>query len=156
KVVRWTVRMLEQDFFAREPATILDVWLLSSPASYARATRALVGEEPTTPYGFFSESAGALIMNIATGGGTLGPQLVHPFMRANLPEAPPWYNEGLGSLYEQAGEEKGHIRGYPNWRLPGLQRAIRAGALPSFPSLLAMNWSQFYQERGDNYAQARY
>jgi hypothetical protein len=157
QIVRWTVQMLERDFFAVEPERILDVWLARDADSYGRVARALTGEDPDTPYGFFSPSAGALIMNIGTGGGTLVHEIVHPFMEANFPEVPPWYNEGLGSLYEQSGEESGHIRGYTNWRLAGLQRAIRRGLLPSFAALTAMNARQFYQEdRGDNYAQARY
>ena len=41
-------------------------------------------------------------MNIATGGGTLVHEIVHPFMAANFEQCPSWFNEGLGSLYEQS------------------------------------------------------
>ena len=47
----------------------------------------LFGDEPETPYGYFSAEHQALIMNIATGGGTLVHEIVHPFMEANVPEA---------------------------------------------------------------------
>ena len=78
-------------------------------------------------------------------------------MEANFPACPPWLNEGLGSLYEQCGEEDGHIHGYTNWRLPGLQKAIKAGDVPSFKTLLAMDSNAFYNEdKGVNYGQARY
>ena len=44
-----------------------------------------------------------------------------------------------------------------NWRLKGLQRAIRADHVPSFESLCSTTSHQFYNEdRGTNYAQARY
>jgi hypothetical protein len=155
--VRWAVTMLKRDFFAGDPDRILDVWLMEDAASYERVAKRLTGEDADTPYGFYSPSAGALIMNIATGGGTLVHEIVHPFMDSNFPSVPPWYNEGLGSLYEQSGEEDGHIVGYTNWRLAGLQRAIQRGILPQFPSLLAMNSKQFYHEdTADNYAQSRY
>ena len=96
-------------------------------------------------------------MNIATGGGTLVHEIVHPFVRANFPKCPAWLNEGLGSLYEQCGERDGHIVGYPNWRLPGLQRAIKADAVPSFKELTSTTDSEFYgDDKGTNYAQARY
>jgi hypothetical protein len=96
-------------------------------------------------------------MNIGTGGGTLVHEIVHPFMEANFSAAPPWLNEGLGSLYEQCGDQNGHIHGYTNWRLPGLQRAIKAKTVPSFKTLTSMNEHAFYNdERGTNYAQARY
>ena len=74
-------------------------------------------------------------MNIATGGGTLVHEIVHPFMAANFPDCPAWFNEGLGSLYEQCGEEDGQIHGYTNWRLAGLQEAIRKKRVPSFKTL---------------------
>jgi hypothetical protein len=157
KIVRWTVSMLKRDFFAAEPSRILDIWLAKDAASYRQVTLALTREEPDTPYGFFSPSAGALIMNIGTGGGTLVHEIVHPFMEANFPSVPPWYNEGMGSLFEQSGEKDGHIVGYTNWRLAGLKQAVARRLLPSFPRLMAMTSHQFYQEdRGDNYAQARY
>ena len=96
-------------------------------------------------------------MNIATGGGTLIHGIVHPFVAANFPHCPAWFNEGLGSLYEQCGEEDGRIHGYTNWRLRGLQEAIRGKHVPSFATLSATTDEQFYNEdRGTNYAQARY
>ena len=96
-------------------------------------------------------------MNIATGGGTLVHEIVHPFVAANFPRCPAWFNEGLGSLYEQSGEMNGEIHGYTNWRLAGLQKAIRAGKLPSFESLCGTSDTEFYEkDRGTNYAQARY
>ena len=96
-------------------------------------------------------------MNISTGGGTLVHEIVHPFVAANFPNCPAWFNEGLGSLYEQSGELDGEIHGYPNWRLPRLQEAIRHGKLGSFETLCHTTDNEFYEkDRGTNYAQARY
>jgi hypothetical protein len=96
-------------------------------------------------------------MNIGTGGGTLVHEIVHPFMEANFPACPAWLNEGLGSLYEQCGDVNGHIHGFTNWRLPGLQQAIRNGNLTSFQTLTSMDATAFYNDqRGINYGQARY
>jgi hypothetical protein len=96
-------------------------------------------------------------MNIATGTGTLVHEIVHPFVRANFPKCPAWFNEGLGSLYEQCGEREGHIVGYTNWRLAGLQRAIKLNAVPSFKELTGTTDYGFYgEDKGTNYAQARY
>jgi len=96
-------------------------------------------------------------MNIATGGGTLVHEIVHPFMAANFPACPAWFNEGLGSLYEQCGERDGRIRGRTNWRLAGLQKAIRKKQVPPFKTLCSTTDGQFYsQDKGTNYAQARY
>ena len=155
--VKWAVERLKQDFFVSDPKDILDIWLFKDAASYQKHTRVLFGETPTTPYGYYSSGHKALIMNIETGGGTLVHEIVHPFMEANFPDCPPWLNEGLGSLYEQCGDVKGHIHGFTNWRLPGLQRVIRAAQVPSFKTLTAMDSNAFYNEdKGVNYAQARY
>src|SRR6267378_1802966 len=155
--VKWAVDHLKQDFFTKDPNDILDIWLFKDRVSYEKHTRLLFGDSPTTPYGYYSSSHKALIMNIATGGGTLVHEIVHPFMEANFPACPPWLNEGLGSLYEQCGEVNGHIHGFTNWRLPGLQRAIREKHVPSFKTLTAMDVNAFYSEdKGTNYAQARY
>jgi hypothetical protein len=155
--VKWAVDRLKQDFFPDDPKEILDIWLFKDKASYEKHTRLLFGEEPTTPYGYYSSSLKALIMNIETGGGTLVHEIVHPFMEANFPACPPWLNEGLGSLYEQCGEVEGHIHGFTNWRLPGLQEAIRSGKVPSFKILTAMDGGAFYNDdKGTNYGQARY
>jgi hypothetical protein len=155
--VKWAVDRLKQDFFPNDPKEILDIWLFKDAASYEKHARLLFGDEPTTPYGYYSSAHKALIMNIETGGGTLVHEIVHPFMEANFPACPPWLNEGLGSLYEQCGDEKGHIHGFTNWRLPGLQKAIRAKQVPEFKDLTAMDANAFYNEdRGVNYAQARY
>ncbi len=155
--VKWAVDRLKQDFFTKDPTEILDIWLFKDETSYRRHTRLLFNEEPTTPYGYYSSRNKALIMNIGTGGGTLVHEIVHPFIEANFPACPPWLNEGLGSLYEQCGEKDGHIRGFTNWRLPGLQQAIKTGKVPSFKTLTAMDSSAFYNDdRGTNYAQARY
>ena len=155
--VRWAVTLLKKDYFAKDPKEILDIWLFKDSASYNKHATDLFGGKPTTPYGYYSSAYKSLVMNIETGGGTLVHEIVHPFVEANFPNCPPWLNEGLGSLYEQSGEQDGHIVGYTNWRLPGLQRAIRRGGLTSFQKLLAMDGRAFYDDdRGTNYAQARY
>ncbi len=153
--VTWAVRRLKESYFQADPDEILDVWLFSDAASYRRYAKELFDDEPTTPYGYYSPRHRALVMNISTGGGTLVHEIVHPFVRADFPEAPAWLNEGLGSLFEQSGERDGRIVGFTNWRLAGLKTAIRAGRLPTFRALTATDTDAFYA--GDtSYAQARY
>lgn len=154
--VRWAVTHLKRQYFRQDPPP-LDVWLFKDAASYERHVKELTGSAPTTPYGFYSPAHKGLFMNIHTGGGTLVHELVHPFIHANFPRCPAWFNEGLASLYEQCGEKNGIIWGYPNWRLPGLQEAIRARRVPSFAKLMKMDEDTFYnRDRGTNYGQARY
>src|SRR5688572_15936719 len=155
--IKWAVEKLKQDFFTQDPKEILDIWLFKNADSYEKHALLLFKAKPHTPYGYYSSEHKSLVMNISTGGGTLVHEIVHPFIEADFPACPPWLNEGMGSLYEQCGEQDGHIHGFVNWRLPGLQRAIKAGEVGSFKDLMAMDVNAFYGDtRGVNYAQSRY
>jgi Papain-like cysteine protease AvrRpt2 len=157
QTVRWATTKLKAQYFAKDPNQILDVWLFKDKASYDSNTLRLFGETPSTPYGYYSPSQRALVMNIATGGGTLVHEIVHPFIEANFPDCPAWFNEGLGSLYEQSQSRDEQIVGMTNWRLAGLQRAIADDRVPSFGTLCATTTNQFYRsDPGTNYSQARY
>ena len=154
--VKWAVDKIKRDYFSEDPEHILDVWLFKDPASYQKHNVELFGEAPTTPYGFYSPSHRALVMDISTGGGTLVHEIVHPFMETNFGRCPSWFNEGLASLYEQSAERNGHIVGLTNWRLRGLQGTITSKRLPSFKDLCGTTTREFYNDAGTNYAQARY
>ena len=109
------------------PRDIVEVWLFGDARSYRRHALAIFGDRPDTPYGYFTPEHQALVMNIATGGGTLVHELVHPYIDNDFPRCPSWLDEGLASLFEQCQDHGGHIWGLTNWRLPGLQEAIAAG-----------------------------
>jgi hypothetical protein len=155
--VRWARERLRADFFKLDPDRVLEVWLFDGKASYQKHTRQVFGDVPTTPYGYYSSRHGALIMNIATGGGTLVHEIVHPYVEANVPDCPSWINEGLGSLFEQSTDRDGHIRGLVNWRLDGLQKAIDEQRTVPLAELVKTTTAEFYGERsGLHYAEARY
>ncbi|BBM86379.1 C39 family peptidase [Candidatus Uabimicrobium amorphum] len=157
RTVRWAVNLLKKDYFSKDPEDIIDIWLFRNRTSYMQNTYKLFGSKPHTPFGYYSRADKVLIMNIRTGGGTLVHEIVHPFMRANFPQCPSWFDEGLASLYEQSREEKGLILGSTNWRLKGLQHAILANRVPKFQTLTSTTRYQFYNEdSGTNYSQARY
>ena len=159
--VKWAVDKLKQDYFQRDPAEIIDIWLFRDRTSYTNHARLLFNDTPTTPFGYYSAQHRALIMNISTGGGTLVHEIVHPFMSANFPNCPAWFNEGLASLYEQASEKQGHIHGKINWRFKGLEQAIKEEKTIPFQQLTGMSDLEFYggsnnANYSQHYAQARY
>ncbi len=157
ETVGWATARLKDAYFDADPPDPPTVWLFRDDASYRRWAKTLFDDEPDTPYGYYTAEHNALVMNISTGGGTLVHELVHPFIDANFPACPSWFDEGLASLYEQCGERDGEIVGYENWRLPGLQEQIEAGVNPSFKALLHTSRDAFYaDETGVHYAQARY
>ncbi|HGG56460.1 MAG TPA: hypothetical protein ENK31_01555 [Nannocystis exedens] len=155
--VRMVLDRLRLDFFSRDPSEPLVAYLFADDSSYRRHAMELFGGEPETPYGYFDPQQRALVINLATGGGTMVHEMVHPLLQANFPAAKPWLNEGLASLFEQSRDREGHLVGMPNWRLPGLHHALRSGRAPSFAELLASDEATFYGEhRGTYYALARY
>jgi len=159
--VKWAVDQLKQEYFTRDPVEIIDIWSFKNRDSYTNHAWQLFQDKPTTPFGYYSAQHQALVMNIATGGGTLVHEIVHPFLRANFPECPAWFNEGLASLYEQSSRKNGRIHGGINWRYKGLEQAIKNGKLISFEKLLATTDHEFYggndnPNYNQHYAQARY
>jgi hypothetical protein len=159
--VKWAVDQLKQEYFRRDPAEIIDIWLFADRKSYTNHAWRLFQDTPTTPFGYYSAPHRALVMNIATGGGTLVHEIVHPFMRANFPECPVWFNEGLASLYEQSSTKNGRIHGKINWRYKALEQAIKDRKLISFQQLTATSNGAFYggasnPNYNQHYAQARY
>lgn len=157
QTIRWAVTRLREAYFSDDPVEIVDIHLFKDDESYVRHAQMLFGDAPETPYGYYLLRHNALLMNIATGSGTLVHEIVHPFLAANFPACPAWFEEGLASLYEQCDERFWEIVGQNNWRLAGLQAAIRADVLPPFATLCATSARSFYKEDpGTNYAQARY
>jgi hypothetical protein len=158
RTVKWAVDKLKQDYFKKDPQQIIDIWLFRDRESYTNNAHVMFNDTPSSPFGYYSEAHYALIMNIATGGGTLVHEIVHPFMRANFPNCPPWFNEGLASLYEASLEKNGHIQGTINWRFKGLEKAIKEGRTISLQRLTSMTAAEFYGGDGysQHYAQARY
>lgn len=153
--LRSKIQLLEKDFFAKRPDKLIEVWLFNGEKSFRRGAKKFFNDTPDTPFGYYSPEASALIMNI-NGLGTLSHELVHPYMEANFPEVPAWFNEGLASLFERPSEKHGHLIGLPNWRLPELKREIRANTLPKLSKLLTTTRDEFYEANYDSYAYARY
>ena len=154
--IRASAEALHRSFFDRarpsEPVLIL---LFESAEPYERLAKKWLGDNPSTPYGYFRRD-NIMVMNVGTGTGTLVHELVHALIRPDFPDVPEWFNEGLGSLFEQCTLAEGDIRGLENWRLPALQRAIRAKKLRSLREMIEDD--DFYGDThvGLNYAQARY
>jgi hypothetical protein len=154
--VRWVTRLLEADYFTKRPDEIIEVWLFKNETTYRKGAKKFFDDEPETPYGYFSPEDNALVMNIGPGAGTLSHEMVHPYMEANFPNVPSWFNEGLASLYEQPRERDGHMWGTTNWRLPGLQSMIKAKTLPTLTTLMKTSREEFYNADFDAYAYARF
>ena len=150
-------RALRATYFDRAaPAEPVLIFLFESAEPYRRLAKAWFNDDDVPHYGFFRRRDRVMLMNVGTGTGTLVHELVHALMAPDFPDVPDWFNEGLASLYEQCSLNVDSIKGHENWRLPALQKAIRAGTLRPLRELIADG--DFYDDArvGLNYAQARY
>jgi hypothetical protein len=154
--VRRAYRALMKTFFVKKPARPIAVYLFRDRRSYEDYNVRHYGEKPSTPYGFFRPDERKLVMNIATGSGTLVHEMTHPLLAADFPGVPVWLNEGMASLYEQCQLTDDSIRGMVNWRLPYLQEAIRKKTLIPLRELVAMPTGEFYRRYSVPYAESRY
>jgi hypothetical protein len=95
---------------------------------------------------------------MAYGSGTLVHEIVHPFMLANFPKCPPWFNEGLASLYEQSNDRDGRMVAQTNQRLKQIHTAIMKRSLPPIETLTNTTRDDFYagKDRLLYYGEARY
>jgi len=155
--VQRTQAAVKSMYFKQDPAQVVQIWLFKDAASYFEYNQSLWNASPGTSFGYYLPKQKRMMMNIASGGGTLTHELVHPYIEANFPRSPLWFNEGLASLYEQSSYKGGKVFGMTNWRLRGLQAVIKADAMPSLEGMMQTNRSQFLgPNREVYYAQARY
>jgi hypothetical protein len=155
-ILHWSIQLLEAEYFKVRPQKLIEIWLFKNERSFRKGAKKFFGDDPDTPYGYYSSEHEAMVMNIGPGAGTLVHEVVHPYMEANFPGVPSWFNEGLASLYERPTERKGHIWGLPNWRLPNLKKQLADKTLPPMTRLLGTTRDEFYDAAFDAYAYARY
>ncbi|MBL9093938.1 MAG: hypothetical protein JNL96_22160 [Planctomycetaceae bacterium] len=150
-------RSLGNAYFRTSPSTPITVLLFNGERSYDCYAEALFGDQGISVYGYYKPERRTLVMNIATGGGTLIHELTHALIDFDFPHVPDWFNEGLASLYEQSRflPNEGELEGLPNWRLPSLQEAVARNRLGSLEALFATDDFRGVNV-GLNYAQARY
>jgi hypothetical protein len=150
-------RAMAQSYFSKPPDRPITVLLFGGEESYNHWAKTLFGDEQISVYGYYKPNLRTLVMNIGTGGGTLVHELTHALIDFDFPDAPDWFNEGLASLHEQCSirRDESGIDGLENWRLRGLQDAIRSGRLRSLESLIRDDRFRG-AEVGLNYAHARY
>jgi hypothetical protein len=151
-------RALHAMYFDTEPSEPVLILLFESRGPYARLAKEWFDHDDVPHYGFYRRRENVMLMNVGTGTGTLVHELVHALIAPDFPAVPDWFNEGLGSLFEQCSIGRDHrsIIGHENWRLPALKQAIRKDELRSLREMIEDE--SFYDPGrvGMNYAHARY
>ena len=151
-------RALHAMYFDADPDEPVLILLFESAGPYQRLAKKWFDDDSVPHFGFYRRRENVMLMNVGTGTGTLVHELVHALIASDFPDVPGWFNEGLGSLYEQCSIGRDHqtITGLANWRLPALKAAIKKDELRPLRELIEDE--NFYDAAhvGMNYAQARY
>lgn len=151
-----TARALSIQYFDTEPTWPVTILLCSSEDSYRECNRCLGGRDRSEYAGIYSRSEHRLIVNIATGEGTLAHELTHALAHADFPDLPEWLDEGLASLHEECEFSDDGLRlvGHENWRGQSLLSALRRRELRSVADLASEQFGAI--DATVDYAQARY
>lgn len=144
-------------FFTQRPQKPIRILLLSGDASYRKTARQLYGDTKVSHFGYYRSQDRTMIMNIGTGGGTLVHELTHALMGRDFPDAPVWFSEAMGSLFEKCTIREKRIKGLVNWRFPKLVKAHRKDSVIPLEKLFQKSRSDYNgRNSGLIYAEVRY
>ena len=108
-------------------------------------------------WGFYMPDKRTAIANVGVSIGNLRHELVHPLIGDDYPGIPDWLNEGVASLYGSAKLGKHGFTFLVNYRLRDVQKALKAGTLPTLKQLAEVSYVDMH---GDDammyYGYARY
>ncbi len=151
-----TAQALSVQYFDTHPTWPITIILCSSDESYRECHHSLNERDRSEYAGIYSRAEHRVIVNIATGEGTLAHELTHALAHADFPDLPEWLDEWLASLYEECEFSSDGMRliGAENWRGAALHGLVQRGELRSIVDLAT---EQFAAENAAvDYAQARY
>jgi hypothetical protein len=159
KVIQPATRMLNRRFFDRTPDRPLRILLHSSETTYRSNAERLFCDHDISRFGYFKPGRYAVLANLAEGDAALRHELVHALMHFDFPNAPPWLQEGMATLYEAidcSTDASGPCwKPIPSWRLAILQRALNATRPPRLRQLVHAPHLEGPRE-AVLYAEARY
>lgn len=147
---------LGRDLFTQKPEVYIGLLVPANAADFARK----IGRPGVA--GTYNPQNRTLIVNLATGPGTMAHEYAHALHFADMErrgqQHPMWVVEGLGALCEQSGIKDGRLVGVVNWRLPILKQAIGRQETIPLADLVAKSNTYFADPRRLSvaYAQARY
>lgn len=155
--VPWAIQKLRNTYSWKEPKRTIGIWLFADRAHYDACEKLFWGGERQRVGGRFLQRSNSILADISLGNGVLVHETVHAFIHTNFPRCPPWFNEGLASLYNRCCEVDGEMRGCPDASAAALQSAILSGRTVPFKRLCSLSYNQFHGARETtNYAQSRY
>ncbi|MEX0716895.1 MAG: hypothetical protein WD066_09920 [Planctomycetaceae bacterium] len=150
-------RALRTSYFDHPPPRPVTIVMLRDEASFRRHAARLDGPGRNCYAGYYLQGEDRIVLNLATGNGTLAHELTHALAHFDFPRIPEWFDEGLASLHEESefSADGRDISGLPNWRSRHLALGYREGTVRSLEALVRHGTLRPRHEAID-YAHARY
>jgi len=143
-------------FFDNRPDRPVTIVVLSNEGSYETVAANLDGYEPSAYAGYTQRNERRIVLNLATGRGTLAHELCHVLALFDFPDMPEWFDEGLAALHEEAdfSEDGLLLVGRSNWRSRIVREALGQNRLTALEEVIRA--PEFRGEgEGINYALVR-
>lgn len=152
-----TARALSLVYFDREPDEPITILMYSSEKSYQDASWRLDRRDTVDYHGYYIRPDRRIVLNVSTGEGTVAHELTHALAHFDFPQIPEWFDEGLGSLYEESDftDDGLQLVGFSNWRLNHLLHAMQNRRLKNLESLITSRDLRT-ADKSVQYAHARY
>jgi len=152
-----TAQALSVQYFDQPPNWPVTILLCSTDAAYRECQRRLGEQERSEYSGVYSRVEHRVVINVATGDGTLAHELTHALAHADFPSMPEWFDEGLASLHEECEFSNDGLRlvGLDNWRKGTLREASQLEQLRPLKDFATARFATSDRAAID-YAHARY
>lgn len=152
-----TARALSIQYFDHPPTWPVTILLCSSDDSYRECQLRLDERKRSEYSGIYSRTEHRIVINVATGDGTLAHELTHALAHADFASLPEWLDEGLASLHEECEFSADGLRliGLDNWRRNALRDAVQREQLRPVTELATERFATSDRAAID-YAHARY
>jgi hypothetical protein len=126
-----TLAALTASYFQRPPRYPITILLCASDEQFQSCNLRLDQQQRNQYSGLYSRTGRRIIVNTASGDGTLAHELTHALAHADFPKMPEWFDEGLASLHEECEFSNDGLRliGLENWRGKLAVEALHRGEL---------------------------
>lgn len=157
--IRQTIDGMVNGYVSRTPDSATAIFLFGDYEDYKAFTlnNTDIEEKDLSPYGYYKISQNIIVIRYVSWKGSTKHETAHRFTKADFPDAPSWFDEGLSSLLEKSAYKNGKLVGEFSWRIVAIRRAIKDDKYTGLKQLMQTNDNELYGKRTSfYYAQARY
>lgn len=157
--IRQVTESMTNHFISKTPDSATAVFLFKDFESYKDFTlkNTDIEEKDLSPYGYYKISQNIIVIYYLSWKGSTKHEVTHRFTKADFPNAPSWFDEGLSSLNEKSAFKDGRLKGEFSWRIIALRRAINDYRYTKLEQLMKTDDEELYGKRVSfYYAQSRY